>query len=186
MLKTAVFTIVSKNYWAFARTLMQSLAKAQPDWERHVLLVDRQTEPTLPDDGIFATTLVEELDLPDIKGFLFRYAIMELNTAVKPWMFEHLRKRGYQRIVYLDPDILVLKPLVDVERLLEEGATAVVTPHLTAPLNDNRSPSELDIMRSGVYNLGFMAIGESPEADQMILWWQQKLERHCVVDLDFL
>ena len=183
MLKTAVFTIVSNNYWAFARTLMQSLAVAQPDWERHVLLVDRSLQPPLPDDGIFTTTTVEELALPDSKSFLFRYTVLELNTAVKPWMFGHLRQQGYQRIIYLDPDILVLRPLVEIERLLQEGATAVVTPHLTAPLMDDRRPTELDIMRSGTYNLGFLALGNTPQSDQLIAWWQQKLLYDCVVDL---
>lgn len=184
MQKTAVFTIVSSNYWAFARTLMQSLAEAQPEWERHVLLVDRMPYAGLPDDGLFLTTTVEELPLPRSKEFLFRYTIMELNTAVKPWMFAHLRQQGYQRVVYLDPDIFVVQPLADVERMLQEGATAVLTPHLTAPLPDQRKPTELDIMRAGAYNLGFLAVGDTVQADQLIAWWQQKLEYQAVVDFE--
>ena len=39
-MKKAVCTICSNNYLHFARTLMQSLAEAQPDWDRYVLLVD--------------------------------------------------------------------------------------------------------------------------------------------------
>ncbi len=184
MQKTAVFTIISKNYWAFARTLMQSLASVHPEWDRHALLVDRMPKEGLPDDDLFTTTSVEDLALPNLKGFLFRYTIMEMNTAAKPWMFEYLRNKGYQRIIYLDPDILVIKPMVDVEQMLEEGATAVLTPHLTAPLTDDRFPTELAIMRSGTYNLGFLAVGNTPQSDKMISWWQQKLEYQAVVNLE--
>ena len=180
----AVFTIVSNNYMVFARTLMQSLAEVHPEWERHVLLVDRPPQGGFPDDGLFTTTAVEELPLPDMQGFLFRYSIMELNTAVKPWMFAHLRQKGYRQVIYLDPDIFVLQPMVDVVRMLHDGATAVLTPHLTAPLIDDYKPTELDIMRAGAYNLGFLAVGDTAQADALIAWWQRKLEFQAVVDFE--
>lgn len=140
--KTAVFTIVSLNYGAFAKTLMSSLQEIHPEWDRHVLIVDRCDDPSAIGNDLFETTLVETLPLPNKHSFLFRYGIMELNTAAKPYMFSHLRKQGYEHIIYIDPDILVINPLIHVEDLLNQGATAVVTPHLTAPLNDSRLPSE--------------------------------------------
>ncbi|WP_136516115.1 glycosyltransferase [Geomonas edaphica] len=183
-MKTAVFTIVSNNYLAFARTLMQSLAEVHPSWERHVLVVDRPTTGIFLDDGLFTTTYVEELPLPNMSAFIFRYSIMELNTAVKPYMFSYLKRMGYSKTIYLDPDILVLQPMVDVEHMLQEGATAVLTPHLTAPLLDEFKPTELDIMRAGSYNLGFLAVGSSAQSDDMIAWWQRKLEFQAVVDFE--
>jgi glycosyltransferase involved in cell wall biosynthesis len=181
-IKTAVFTIVSLNYGAFARTLMESLYEVHPEWDRHVLLVDRHEHPATVGGDLFTTSLVEDLPLPKMSEFLFRYDIMELNTAVKPYMFAKLRREGYQRMVYIDPDILVVDRLVDVERLLDEGANAVVTPHLTAPLDDGLRPNELDIMRAGAYNLGFLALGDTAAADDFIAWWQDKLEYGAVSD----
>jgi glycosyltransferase involved in cell wall biosynthesis len=175
-MKTAVFTVVSLNYGAFAKTLMESVASAHPEWARHVLLVDKCDNPASIGGDLFAAMTVEELPLPRMREFLFRYGILELNTAVKPYMFSHLRRQGYDRVIYLDPDILVIDRLVDVERLLDEGAIAVVTPHLTAPLDDGRTPSELDIMRAGAYNLGFLALGNQPASDAFITWWEGKLE----------
>lgn len=180
--KTAVFTIVSLNYGAFAKTLMQSLRETHLDWDRHVLLVDRCSTPNEFGGGLFETTLVESLALPKMNEFLFRYGIMELNTAAKPYMFSQLRRLGYEHIIYIDPDILVLDRLIDVEQLLNEGATGVLTPHLTAPLRDARIPSELDIMRAGAYNLGFLALGNTPQADAFIQWWEEKLEYGAVSD----
>ncbi len=182
--RVAVFTIVSFNYGAFARTLMESLRATHPDWDRFVLVVDKAAAPADIGRELFSTVMVEDLPLPRKKEFLFRYGVMELNTAVKPWMFAHLRGLGYQHVVYLDPDILVLDRLVDIERLLCEGATGVLLPHLTAPIDDGRHPSELDIMRSGSYNLGFLALGDSPAAGPFIEWWKQKLEYDAVSDVE--
>lgn len=175
-LKTAVFTIVSLNYGAFAKTLMRSLQETHPDWDRHVLFVDRHPNINEVAGDLYDATLIEQLPLPKLREFLFRYGIMELNTAAKPYMFAHLRKMGYQHIVYIDPDILVVDRLVDVEDLLMQNATGVLTPHLTAPLEDERHPSELDIMRAGSFNLGFLALGNTIQADQFISWWEKKLE----------
>ncbi|MFZ6644790.1 glycosyltransferase [Undibacterium sp. TJN25] len=180
--KTAVFTIVSLNYGAFARTLMESLSTTHPEWDRHVLLVDRCEDPASVGGDLFSAMTVEQLPLPKMREFLFRYGIMELNTAAKPYMFARLRRQGYERVVYIDPDILVLDRLEDVERLLDEGAAAVVTPHLTAPLDDGLEPSELDIMRAGSYNLGFLALGSLPASDAFIKWWEDKLEYGAVSD----
>jgi glycosyltransferase involved in cell wall biosynthesis len=183
-MKTAVFTVVSLNYGAFAKTLMESVQAHHPEWDRHVLFVDQCEDFGQLGGELFTAMGIEALPLPKLREFLFRYDIMELNTAAKPYMFAHLRRQGYDRVVYLDPDILVMDRLVDIERMLDEGATAVVTPHLTAPLDDGRRPNELDIMRTGSYNLGFLALNSLPASDAFIAWWEQKLEYDAVVDVE--
>ena len=161
---------------------MESLQAAHPEWDRHVLLVDRCDDPAQVGGDLFTAITVETLPLPKMNEFLFRYGIMELNTAAKPYMFAYLRRHGYDRVIYIDPDILVLDRLVDVEHLLEQGAAAVVTPHLTAPLDDGRLPGELEIMRAGAYNLGFLALNSLPASDAFIKWWEEKLEYGAVSD----
>jgi glycosyltransferase involved in cell wall biosynthesis len=182
--KTAVFTIISLNYGAFARTLMESLQSTHPEWDRYVLIVDRSEAPADIGGELFSTVMVEDLPLPRKQEFLFRYGVMELNTAVKPWMFAHLKSLGYRHVVYLDPDILVTDRLEDVERLLDEGATGVLLPHLTAPIDDGRHPAEFDIMRSGTYNLGFLALGDTPAVAPFIEWWKGKLEFEAASDVE--
>jgi glycosyltransferase involved in cell wall biosynthesis len=180
------FTIVSRNYLAYSLTLMQSLAAQHPESKRYVCLADtREDDPAL-DTDLFETVAIDQLGLPDFEAFVFRYDIMELNTAVKPYMFEWLRARHPEAgLVYLDPDIYVLQRLTEVERAFENGKLAVLTPHLSAPLpDDGRFPTELSLMRTGVYNCGFVAINaaHSHSAD-LIEWWSRKLEFDCFVDL---
>ncbi len=182
--RTAVCTIVSKNYLAHARTLMDSVREAHPQWERYVLLVD---EP----DGFFDPARernrfvrLEELGLPDRQKFLYRYTLLEVNTAVKPWLVEWLfRAAGADQVIYLDPDVYVYRPLADVTDLLGRGALMVLTPHLTGELNDGKQPGERDILRAGCYNLGFLALARRPDLWRFLAWWRGKLEFDCRVDL---
>ena len=171
------FTIASRNYLAYALTLMQSIAEHHPDALTYLILADRDDgDPTFADTR-FTTIPAEALALPDFDAFAFRYDIMEFNTAIKPYAFAHLRRlHPRSGIVYLDADVLVVGPLSEVEAAFAGGALAVLTPHLLEPIDDDRHPGEREIMASGTYNCGFVAIGPHAEADRLIGWWARRLE----------
>lgn len=180
------FTIVSRNYLAYALTLLQSVAQQYPSAKRYLCLADSRADDPALDTDLFETVTIDQLGLPDFDAFVFRYDIMELNTAVKPYMFAWLRARHPDvGLIYLDPDILVLRQLARVEQAFAAGALLVLTPHLNAPIDDDKFPDELSIMRSGVYNCGFVAINAAhPRAGELMAWWARKLEFDCFVDLE--
>ena len=181
------FTIVSRNYLGYASTLMQSVAARHPDSKRYLCLADAPANDPVLDTDLFETVAIDRLDLPHFEAFVFRYDIMELNTAVKPYMFEWLRMRHPQAgLIYLDPDIYLAQPLSKVAQTFEDGKLAVLTPHLNAPLpDDGKFPTELSLMRTGAYNCGFVAINAAhPESAALIEWWSRKLEFDCFVDLE--
>ncbi len=180
---TAIFTIIAKNYLPYARVLMRSAAEHHPDWRRFVILVDQVDGYFDPQKEDFEIVLSRDLPITRSNWFHFKYTILELSTAVKPYIFECLFKRyPFERIVYLDPDIKIYSPLSRIARALET-ANIVLTPHLTGSLEDDRRPAEIDILRSGAYNLGFIGLARSGETRAFLAWWQQKLYDHCVVDL---
>lgn len=181
------FTIVSRNYLAYALTLMQSVAAQHPESRRYLCLADERADDPALDTDLFETVTIDRLGLPDFEAFVFRYDIMELNTAVKPYMFEWLRLRHPEAgLLYLDPDIYVVRPLHEVADAFAGGKLAVLTPHLNAPLpEDGKFPTELSLMRTGVYNCGFVAIHAAhPRSASLIAWWSRKLEFDCFVDLE--
>ena len=171
------FTIASRNYLAYALTLMQSIAEHHRDAPRYLILADRDDgDPTFA-AAPFTTISAEALALPDFDAFAFRYDIMEFATAIKPYAFAHLRRlHPRSGIVYLDPDVLLVQPLIEVEAAFAGGALAVLTPHLLEPIDDDRHPGERAIMSSGTYNCGFVAIGPHSDADRLIDWWARRLE----------
>jgi glycosyltransferase involved in cell wall biosynthesis len=182
--RVAYFSICSLNYLHYARTLAQSLAAADPSAEFFLFVADRWDERTVPPPPGLRAIALDALRIPHLPDMAFRYGVLEFNTALKALCIEFLfRQQGYGRVIYLDPDIYVLKPLSHVTRALAEGAECVLTPHITQPIDDGRLPSEIDIMRAGVFNLGFCAFADSPEARAFIAWWRGKLATDCVVDL---
>lgn len=178
------FTIASRNYLAYATTLMQSVAAQYPDSQRYLILADRMEDDAALAAAPFVTIAAEALALPDFDRFAFRYNIMEFNTAIKPYAFSYLRRLHPDvGVVYLDPDIFVVAPLAEIESAFAEGALAVLTPHLLQPVDDDRQPGEREILASGTYNCGFVAIGAHAEADHLLRWWADRLEFGAYSDI---
>lgn len=181
-MRRAVCTIISKNYLAAARVLMEGAARHAAGADRIVLLVDRVDGCFDPARENFRLMLSTELAIPDSRWFHFKYTILELNTAVKPFLIERLMEEGYDAVVYLDPDIEIHSPLDEIWQGLEEH-NAVLTPHLDQPIEDDKTPGEVDILRTGAYNLGFIGLRRSAETLTFVRWWAKRMERFCVVDL---
>lgn len=177
-----VFTVVANNYLPYARQLMLSVRTHSPDVRRVVFLCDRETKEYPvhnPEKDKFELIQIEKLDIGDFATMAFRYSLIELCTAIKPFCFNHLLDSGHNEIAYLDPDINTYSSLGPVFDLVAEN-NIVLTPHLTEPVNDDRRPNEIDILRAGAYNLGFLAVKASPETRKFINWWRDRLRHHCL------
>jgi hypothetical protein len=171
----AACTIISPNYLAYARTLSASYLAQHPDHRFFVLLVaDLQDVAPFRIDAFMPVSLYE-IGLADVRGEAMKYDILELNTNVKPTFMKYLIKQyGLDALVYLDPDIFCYAPLQPVFDALDAGASAVLTPHLTTPVFDGRSPSEQDVLYNGTYNLGFIGVSKSEESDRVLTWWEER------------
>jgi glycosyltransferase involved in cell wall biosynthesis len=179
-----ICTIIARNYAAHARVLARSFGAKHPDGHCSVLVIDEIDGHLDPDGEPFELIRLDQIGLPDPERMAAFYNVLELSTAVKPWLLRHLLDRdGVDAVTYLDPDIWVEDSLVEVDRLAVEHG-AVLTPHLTAPLpRDGRKPSEKDIMVSGSYNLGFIALGaEGGVAGPLLDWWSERLGDECLID----
>ena len=185
MSKPVYFSICSSNYLAYARTLAASLRSADPEATFVLFLADEVGGAY--DAGRLGFEVIEarEIGIPCFADMAFRYDVMEFNTAIKPFCIRYLfDERRADAAVYLDPDLYVLRPLVDVEAALAGGADIVLTPHATAPLDDGGDPDDIRIMRTGAYNLGFGAFANTAPARALVAWWAKHLQGDCVVDLE--
>ncbi len=178
----AIFTICSNNYVPMAKVLLESAQRHHPEAKLYLCIADERLGDADFYPAYCEVVTADTLGIPDFRSFAFRYSVMEFNTALKPYMIRHLLARGHAGVVYLDPDIEVFAPLDQVFGLLDEGASFVLTPHLTQPAERDAFPDDLGIMRAGIYNLGFLGVGAGDEADGVLRWWSRRLQYQCVND----
>jgi hypothetical protein len=173
---TIVFTICSNNYLAQAISLGQSLILHNPEYKFVIGLVDRKISEidysTIP----FDILTVESIGIDDFGGMIKRYDITELNTAVKPFYFRYFFENTHksEAVIYLDPDIFVYSPFIELEDALK-NSEIVVTPHFTTPFDDDKKQNEEDFLNSGLYNLGFIGIRNTTVGNEMVNWWAERL-----------
>ncbi len=173
-------TIIARNYLPYARELARSLQEQHTGIRLRVLVVDW---PPVPEsDGTME--MLGPLDLALSRDEFLRmvaaYDVMELATALKPWLLRRLLKLTPGPALYLDPDIEVLAPLDDLAALADRHGI-VLTPHAVEPVpRDRRRPAEAELMASGVFNLGMIAV--SRDADPFLSWWEERLSRDAIVD----
>ncbi len=177
---TTVCTIVSNNYVAKAKVMLESYLEHHPGARAFVCIVDRPCR-MLP--GPWTVVRAEDLGIPNFENMAFRYGILELNTAVKPFLLSHLRDHyGIERAFYLDPDILVLDRLHGLESALD-GHALVLTPQITEPVEEGWRAGERTFLRAGVFNLGFLGISLDGKTEDFLRWWESRLARFCIDDI---
>ncbi len=175
-------TIIAKNYLAQARVLARSFSEQHPDGHFSVLVIDDFDGLIDPAGEPFTLLTPQDIACEPFLRMATRYDVLELSTAVKPWLLRQQLAAGAPAITYLDPDIRVFGSLATLDQLRREHGLAL-TPHNTDPIpDDGERPTQIDIMIAGVYNLGYLSIGRGPEIDALIDWWTARLRRDCRVD----
>ena len=180
----AFFTICSKNFLAHARTLHKSVNLYYPKSRFFLVLCDRVEGFIEPTEEPFEFIYLEELNLPNLDEMAERYNITEFNTAVKPFAFLHLMNQyGFNSVVYLDPDLLLVSRMEELDSMLMEGAEAVLTPHILQPA-EHDEVNDASMLLFGIYNLGFLALSNTSSVQNFLSWWGRRLEHHCIIQLD--
>jgi len=177
-----IFTCFAVNYLPKARELCRSIKRFHPELRVHFVLVDRPPDwlsaNKEPCDSIVS---IEELEIPRLKAWTFKYSLVEMCTAVKPYAAKYFfDKHACEAVIYFDPDIVVFSRLDD---LIEEirDHSIVLTPHQTRPelTFEGIAGNEILSLRRGIYNLGFVAIRNDRQGREFVNWWGERVASFC-------
>lgn len=172
------FTLCSNNYLGAAKVLVESFKKYHPDFEVFIGLVDKLSDQIDYASLGCTVLLAEEVPMPDIDELSRKFNIVELNTTVKPFYFKYFFfSLGASQVIYLDPDIEVLAPLKEVMKGLDK-AMVTLTPHLLSPIDDEYGPNDCDIMRTGIFNLGFVGLAKHEQLAFFLDWWADRCVKY--------
>lgn len=178
------FTIVAKNYVGLASILEQSIKRYFTDLDFYIVIADDVSDdlrPLLPANVVVAhenLAISEEL----WRDMSFKYDITEFCTSIKPASFKYFFDRGYDKCIYLDPDICFFSSIGVIYDMLDEKPI-VLTPHITRhEQNFSGYFSEPGIMLTGVFNLGFCGLRRADVTKKMLEWWHSRLTKMCFSD----
>lgn len=182
--RVSAYTSINLAYLDRALVLADSVRRHHPDWHLVLILV----EPSVPDPALLdalgafdEVILAASLFGPDFDAWVFGLNVVEACTAVKGRaLVELLSRDDCDRVVYLDPDIWVLRPLTGVLAELRT-ASGVLTPHVLSPASTSEAiwDGEVGSLKHGVFNLGFLGVRDCPEGHALARWWDERLWMAC-------
>ncbi len=186
-MKVLAYSSFTFSYLNRARVLFESLRRHHPDWELVALMTDEPppgfdfdpaSEPF--DRVVWAS----DLGIPNFKSWLFKHDIIEVSTAVKGPFIHQACAGGADVVIYLDPDTTLFAPLDPLLDWLGDH-DILLTPHLIDPNDDHMAILDNDIstLRTGIYNLGFVAIRTTGEGARFAKWWNDRLLSYCYDDI---
>lgn len=180
-MKQCAFTICAKNYLAQAITLRESFKKHNKE-DFFIFLSDDVAGEDLKTADVVE---LNESWIPKWREMAFKYNVIEFSTAIKPFCFGKLFSEGFQKVIYLDPDMYVVKDLQFIWDTLD-NKSIMLTPHFfeiyegefTGAVSDN------SILSVGIYNLGYCALANTENGKKIVTWWKNKLQDQCYDDRD--
>jgi hypothetical protein len=171
-------TIVARNYIPYARVLADGWRHHHGALPFHVLVIDEE-DPAAHADGFQvlspAELGVDAAELARLRGI---YGVAELTTALKPYLLRQVLDAAGDAVIFLDSDTDVHAGLHEVAPIAAHHGIVLSAHFLEPPPLDGKCPSELDKLRSGVFNSGFLAVGQS--ARPFLEWWASRLRRDCL------
>ena len=186
-MKVTCFSSFTFAYLDRARVLFASLRRFHPDWDLVALMTDEPPEGfrlRLEEEPFDRVVHASELGVPNFKAWLFKHDIVEVCTAVKGPFLHQACASGADAVVYLDPDTALFASLDPVIARLE-SADILLTPHLLDPNTERQAilDNDLSASRTGIFNLGFVAIRTSGEGARFARWWNDRLLEFCYDDI---
>lgn len=188
-MKVAAFTSLTTAYLPNGRILAKSTKEFHPEWDFFLLFNDRTpTQIKWHEEPFDEVVFAEWLDVKkNWYDFAYFYSVIEFCTATKGAMAQYLFNLGYDAVVYLDPDICLFSPLLEVIDLLGNcEANVILTPHITDIENTVEAieSHEIAALKHGTFNLGFFAVANRGSGQEYIRWWTDRLINYSHIDFN--
>ena len=180
-----VFTSVNINYLDRALILQESIRRFNPEWMLTLFLVDEvPIDPEIQRylEEFDEVVLAKNLNIPNFENWIRGFSVVEACTAIKGYALEFILGAGHDAM-YLDPDIVVFNDLSIVQELLQVN-DVILTPHILDFETDNIAiiDNEINALKHGIFNLGFIAVKCSPDGLRFARWWASRLYDFCTED----
>lgn len=160
-----------------ASAALRSFGAHAPGAELVLLQVAPGPVPVL--DGISVLAVDALLPPATLAAMRQRYTPAELCFALKPFLIGALLAAGHDQVHYVDADCQAYASLAP---LIADLAVAdvLLTPHSLSPIpDDGRTPAALTVLRSGVFNGGYIGVRNTAAGRAFAHWLAAMTERQA-------
>lgn len=180
MHKDCVFTIVAKNYIGLGEILGKSLHKYNPEVDFKIFVADefRVKPDILPAEVVIAKEILK-WDECRYRDMSFKYNLTEFCTAIKPGCGLYLLSQGYEKVIYLDPDIFIYSSISPILESLDSHEMCLTPQVLGIHKEYTGEHPEWHMNVNGIFNLGFFGIRNTPNMKKLLEWWDIRLIDSC-------
>ena len=179
-----IFTTFNKAYAAQAICMAESFRSNHGSEIKIIaVIVDVLTEQEKNYFSIFDEIIYpKDLNIPHFDAWIFGLDIFEAATAMKSFAFCYLLDR-YSHVTYVDPDTICYSKL---EEVLDPSCSwdLALTPHYIEPKSGRWlvESTELESLKFGVYNLGFLSIRSTSNGKVIARWWRDRCYEYGVTN----
>lgn len=168
--------------------MAKSIKKHMPDAKVNLCMVEENIPQQARDFPFYDhIVLAKDLGFPNFYQHVFKHNAVEACTSIKARLFLYLLNLypKHNKFIFLDGDTKIYGPFVELNEILNTHSI-VVTPHILQPEAsiDRVKSTELTLSKFGMYNLGFIAIRRSENANRFLNWWASRLEMFCYIDAE--
>jgi len=184
-LNNCAFTVCAKNYLGLAKILEKSIKKYTESIDFFIIIADEFSFADRPtESNVFIAKELLSFNEDEWNKLTFKYDITEFCTCIKPFVFSYFfNEKKYEKICYLDPDILFFdSPQIIYDEL--ESCEILLTPHnLFYEINENKNILEDEIRQGGLFNFGFLGLKNGIHSNNFLEWWGNRLIKKCFYDI---
>jgi hypothetical protein len=164
--ETIFCTIASSEYAPMVKLLVESFFKFHTNNKFIIFSGDHYNL-----DGMAGG---DKLEWRKLNLGLFSQSKRLTYSRVKPAVLRSLVDEGWETIIYLDPDILVMSPLDDLMEIVAENALTL-TPHILN-IDEENAIEKFDktLLNAGMFNAGFIGLSQSQETKTFLHWWESR------------
>jgi hypothetical protein len=171
------FTLATISFLPKAFTLAKSFLHFNDGYRFFIFLIDPldvRAEPFKHDQISYIS--IDQLEIEDFNEIVNEYNISEISFSLKPaltlWLLQKYPEIEF--VFYFDADLAFYHDLTMAESMLKTH-DLLLTPHFLHPVPDDKIPTELDILRTGIYNMGFAAFRNNSNAMEILKWWKNRV-----------
>jgi lipopolysaccharide biosynthesis glycosyltransferase len=172
------FTLCHINQLPEAHILGDSIQSYHPNADFRIGLIDKKDRIPRNFKVRYAVIEVSTLKISHFEEMAKQYTWDELSFNCKPFFAKYFLEQS-DKIVYFDCTSTLHNPIDFIKENLNSH-TIIIVPQL---LHAGVHPDEKQILNTGIFHSGFMALRKADEAFNFLDWWGNNTAKKGYIDL---